>query len=311
MLEDRAKGCLLGQLVGDAIGSLVEFQSPVQIRSKYPDGVRILEDGGTWDTLAGQPTDDSEMALLLARMLVEHKRYDADAARLAYEFWLASNPFDCGMTIAAGLRGSPNHDSQANGALMRNSPLGIFGANHPLDQVAEWARQDAALTHPHKVCQDVNRLFTMGISLAVKTGCQPESLYQNLLVWAQALQVEWMVLRALEQAAESPPENYTRQQGWVLIAFRNAVWQLTHAKNLEEAVVDTVMRGGDTDTNAAICGALLGAVHGMGAIPHQWIEKVLQCRPNAGFLNVRRPRSECFWPVDALNLAIGLLTSTS
>ena len=310
MLEDRAKGCLLGQLVGDALGSLVEFQSPDQIRSKYPDGVRILEDGGTWNTLAGQPTDDSEMALLLARMLVEHKRYDADAARMAYEFWLDSKPFDCGATIAAGLRGNPNHDSQANGALMRISPLGIFGANHPLEQVAEWARQDAALTHPNKVCQDVNRLFAMGISHAIKTGCQPKSLYQDMLVWAQGLQVEKMVLRTLEQAAESPPEDYTRQQGWVLIAFQNAVWQLMQAKNFEEAVVDTVMRGGDTDTNAAICGALLGAVHGMGDIPLQWIDKVLQCRPKAGCPNVLRPRPECFWPVDAVDLAMSLLTST-
>lgn len=44
----------------------------------------------------------------------------------------------------------------------------------------------------------------------------------------------------------------------MLTAFHNALWQLLHATNLEEAVVDnTVMRGGDTDTNAAICGALL------------------------------------------------------
>lgn len=70
----RAQGCLLGQLAGDALGSLVEFQSPEQIRRKYPDGVRELADGGTWGTIAGQPTDDSEMALSLARMLIKHKR---------------------------------------------------------------------------------------------------------------------------------------------------------------------------------------------------------------------------------------------
>ena len=66
----RAQGCLLGQLAGDALGSLVEFQTPEQIRRAYPDGVRELADGGTWNTIAGQPTDDSEMALMLARMLV-------------------------------------------------------------------------------------------------------------------------------------------------------------------------------------------------------------------------------------------------
>lgn len=194
-LLSRAQGCLLGQLAGDALGSLVEFQSPEEIRRNYPDGVRELADGGTWNTIAGQPTDDSEMALLLARMLTERGTYDPDAALRAYQFWLDSDPFDCGMTIATGLRGSPNPDSQANGAMMRISPLDIFGA----------------------------------------------------------------------------------------------------------------MRGGDTDTNAAICGALLGAVYGLDAIPGQWVERVLNCRPKAGHPGVNRPRSECFWPVDALELADRLI----
>ncbi len=58
-----------------------------------------------------------------------------------------------------------------------------------------------------------------------------------------------------------------------MIAFRNALWQLLNALSFEEGVVDTVMRGGDTDTNAAICGALLGAVYGLDAIPVQWVDK--------------------------------------
>jgi ADP-ribosyl-[dinitrogen reductase] hydrolase len=87
MLE-RAQGCLLGQLAGDALGSLVEFQTPEQIRREYPQSVRELADGGTWNTIAGQPTDDSEMALLLARMLADQGRYDPKEARKAYIFWL-------------------------------------------------------------------------------------------------------------------------------------------------------------------------------------------------------------------------------
>ena len=159
----RAQGCLLGQLAGDALGSLVEFQSPEEIRRSYLEGVRELADGGTWNTIAGQPTDDSEMALLLARMLKERGAYDPDAVLQTYQFWLDSEPFDCGMTISAGLRGCPNPDSQANGAMMRISPLGIFGANHPLETVGNWAKQDAALTHPNPVCLQANALFTMAI----------------------------------------------------------------------------------------------------------------------------------------------------
>ena len=99
----RAQGCLLGQLAGDALGSLVEFRSPKDISREYPHGVRYLADGGTWNTIAGQPTDDSEMALMLARTLVKQGRYDSEAAEDAYIFWLDSGPFDRGTTVTNGL----------------------------------------------------------------------------------------------------------------------------------------------------------------------------------------------------------------
>jgi len=88
-----------------------------------------------------------------------------------------------------------------------------------------------------------------------------------------------------------------------LFAFRNAFWQLLNAEATEAGVIDTVMRGGDTDTNAAICGALLGAVHGKASIPARWIDRVLTCRPSSESERVVHPRPEYFWPVDALTLA--------
>lgn len=305
----RAQGCLLGQLAGDALGGLVEFQSPEAIRRKYPHGVRELANGGTWNTIAGQPTDDSEMALMLARMLVKLKRYNAEDARKAYVVWLDSAPFDCGNTVSSGLRGNVNPESQANGAMMRISPLGIFGANYKMKQVAEWARQDAALTHPHPVCLQANALYAMAIAHAISTGSGTQDLYRQIGAWAKAMKVEEAVMESINNASSAPPSDYLRQQGWVLIAFQNALWQLLHAPSLEEGVVDTVMRGGDTDTNAAIAGALLGAVYGRDAIPAQWVEKLLSCRPEAGKPYVLHPRPKCFWPVDALDLAEQLVSS--
>ncbi|MDE2748362.1 MAG: ADP-ribosylglycohydrolase family protein [Chloroflexota bacterium] len=306
MLE-RAQGCLLGQLAGDALGSLVEFRTPEDILEEYPEGVRELADGGAWNTIAGQPTDDSEMALTLARLLADQGRYDQAEAKLAYIFWLDSGPFDCGNTIYSGLRGRPNPDSQANGALMRVSPLGIFGAKHDLSQLADWARQDSAITHPHPVCKDANALYTMAIAQALRAGGDGQSLYGQILAWANDMKADESLLAAINDAADAPPDDFTRLQGWVLIAFHNALWQLLHAKDLEQGLIDTVMRGGDTDTNAAIAGALLGAVWGRAAIPNQWAERLLNCRPKAGLPHVRRPRPECFWPADALELAGRLL----
>jgi ADP-ribosylglycohydrolase len=123
------------------------------------------------------------------------------------------------------------------------------------------------------------------------------------------MQVDQSLLKTIQAAALAPPADYVYQQGWVLIALQNALWQLLQAPNVEEGVVDTVRWGGDTDTNAAICGALLGAVYGREAIPAQWVECLLNCRPAAGQPHVRRPRPQCFWPVDAFELAERLVSA--
>jgi ADP-ribosylglycohydrolase len=329
---DRAQGCLMGQLVGDSLGSLVEFKSPKEIRKLYPGGVRDLADGGPFDLLAGQPTDDSEMALALARTLVERGDYDQKAARDAYVSWLKSNPFDCGLTLAGALRGDMSPESQANGAMMRISPLGIWAAQRghlpptddafeqwkkedqgkkcyvryaPIKPIDRWAEEDAQITHPNPVCVDVNILYVRAIAEAISNISTPEKLYREIAEWAQ--DAEDIVKEAARAAQDSPPSSYTQQMGWVLIAFQNALYQLLHAHSFEEALVDTVMRGGDTDTNAAICGALLGAAYGLEAIPERWREAVLNCKPSADNPKARRPRPEHYWPTDALTLAKQLL----
>lgn len=305
----RAQGCLLGQLCGDALGSLVEFQTPQQIAAAHPDGVRDLVDGGPFTLIAGQPTDDSELALALARTLVGADRYHAEAAWSAYEQWLLSRPFDVGQTLAQALGGQPRQQSQANGALMRISPLGVFGAGRDPRQVAGWAREDAALTHPNPVCGDVNALFAAAVALAVAEGCAPAALHARIVAWAEEWSVDREVRDLVARAVDAPPADCTDRMGWVLLAFHNALWQLAHAPSLEAALVDTVGRGGDTDTNAAICGALLGAVHGREAVPARWRRRVLTCRPSRQALGVRHPRPQSMWPCDALELAEALVVS--
>lgn len=303
----RAQGCLLGQLTGDALGSMVEFKSMATIHSIYPGGVRTLEGSDVFNTIAGQPTDDSEMALILARLLVDRGGYNAEAAFAGYQFWLDSAPFDAGNTIRGALRGQLNYDSQANGAMMRVSPLAIFGANHELSQVADWARQDAELTHPHVICVQANALFAMAISYAINIGASPQEVYDLVVTSAIEMNVEPSLMKVVRAAVTEPPADYVAQMGWVLIAFQNALFQLLHAPNFEEAVVDTIMCGGDTDTNAAICGALLGAVYGRDVIPQQWVGCVLNCRPQEGAPGVHQPRPEVFWPFDAMELAERLI----
>jgi len=317
----RAQGCLLGQLAGDSLGSRVEFQSASQIAAAFPGGVRELADGGTWGILAGQPTDDSELALMLARTLVLHRTFEPGSVLQSYVHWYLSQPFDVGGTTAAALgaaaRGTTAEErlklaseaasvtSQANGSLMRVSPLGIFAAGRP-ERVIELARADSRLTHPHAVCQDACAVFAAAIARAVGARGVPRDAYETALSVAEEADVCPEVKQALRDAEHDPPADFQHHQGWVLIALQNAFYQLLHAADLESGVVASVMAGGDTDTNAAIAGALLGAVHGRQAVPRPWLRAVLSCRPLGG-TNTVHPRGTEFWPVDALDLAEALL----
>lgn len=319
----RAQGCLLGQLAGDALGSLVEFQSPEAIRARYPNGLRELEDGGIWSTLAGQPTDDSELALALARTLMAVGRYDPALVAASYGHWYATGPFDVGNTtrralaptalaespsaaLDAAMR-SADRESQSNGSLMRASPLGIWGHGIAPDELAEVARADSRITHPNPVCQEACAVFVIAVAHAIASGASAQEVYRHARRWAERNSAEPSVLDAIAAAEHAPPRDFMRNSGWVLLALQNAFYRLLHAETLEEGIIQTAMAGGDTDTNAAIAGALLGAVHGRDAVPLRWRNAVLTCRPLAGAPGVRRPRPKPFWPVDALELAERLL----
>jgi len=301
----RAQGCLLGQLAGDSLGALVEFRSAAEIARAYPEGVRELADGGTWNTIAGQPTDDGELALALARTLARLRRYDAGEVREAYREWMLSRPFDIGATTQRGLLGLHTAESESNGSLMRVSPIGIWAAGDA-ERAARAAREDSALTHPNPVCLDACAAYAAAIASAI-AGADRDAVVGAALAHAGKRNGANTARSAIERAAAGdPPADFEASPGWVLIALQNAFFRLLHAPGLEEALVATVGAGGDTDTNAAIAGALLGAAGGREAVPPRWVATLLACRPlaSAGAL---RPRAYSCWPDDALELAEALL----
>lgn len=311
----RAQGCLLGQLAGDALGGLVEFASRAEIATRYPQGVRQMADGGTWHNLAGQPTDDSELALTLARTLVRAGRYERGAALDAYcDYW--PRAWDRGGTLQAALgaacRGTTtaerlalaetraNPGSQSNGSLMRISPVGIFAAGNPA-RAAAIARQDSGLTHPNPVCVEACAAYAAAVAVAVATGDR-EAAYRAALAEAGHADVR----ASVEAARGQPPADFESNSGWVRIALQNALYQLLHAGSVEEGIVWTIGQGGDTDTTGAIAGALQGALHGREAIPAGWTRTLQCCRtlPGSG---TRHPMPSAYWPADALELAEALL----
>ena len=365
----RSQGCLLGQITGDSLGSLVEFRSAESIAAQYgPEGPQKLEHGGTFGTRAGQPTDDSELALMLARSLAQERTWSLAAVADAYLYWYESRPFDIGGTTSQAMQAlqdsslanafdkrdgfqlTPeyldrlNAQSQANGSLMRVSPIGI-AVSDPFS-AAMMAYVDSALTHPHPACRWACAAYCYALSRIIHSGhISPEDVIQEVMDFLSAKSLYDLGLRAkalscggvaktLVNEAITPSvqgrlmvldwlsDVYTEgvhggvdigdivtfsdQIGWVRIAFSNAFWQLADAATLKEGITDTVRRGGDTDTNGAIAGALLGAYHGVEAIPQQWRRSVRNCESRPGLPFPCVPRPVDFWPTDAEHLAHAL-----
>lgn len=284
---DRARGVLYGQVIGDNLGALVEFRSASEIAERYPDGVRELTDGGTHGIAAGQPTDDSEMALALARSLVRCDGYDADDVRESYVRWANSDAFDIGhATTAALIRRAPNPNSQANGALMRISPLAIAYWSHPA-RADELARTDAAITHPHPFCIEANARFASALADVISGGFhQPRRGIgmSALMEWLDAQSGQWFSdWQGSGAVLDNGEPDFSVHQGWV----RLALWALHEELRLvrentttfEDSLVQVIGRGGDTDTNAAIVGAFLGGIFGASAIPQRWRDVIDSCSP--------------------------------
>ena len=275
--EERAKGCLMGLMCGDALGAPVEFHSPSDVCSLYPGGITTMVSGwGATDTRqAGEITDDSEMAIALLRSLLNENGFNAMATRAQYIDWLSTEPDDVGVTTRAGLNGRYNADSQANGALMRVAPIALYAVLHP-----EWDWQTAAIkecqiTHIHPRCAHANIIFVESLILALQ-GYSPQQIYTTACNRAQEL--DDMALLSRLRAAETEEPEYYPQAGWVEIAFQCAYYWLLHATDFPSALCSVVNKLGDPDTNGAITGALLGAVFGQCGIPHEWQEDVLNCR---------------------------------
>lgn len=288
----RARGVLYGQLIGDNLGALVEFSSAHAIRAAYPNGVRELAGGGPHRVAPGQPTDDSEMALALARSLIRNAGFNEDDVRDSYRRWAASHPFDIGNTCRSALTGSfvLQESSKANGALMRVSPISIAYAGTP-ESAAHFARLDASLTHPNTYVGEINAAYTAALA-AIVAGTNPVSA---LLAHAGPLESE------VTGFLDSPPENVEEREGFVRHAFNLVCFHAANPATFEEALVSVVGLGGDTDTNAAIVGAFLGGAMGEEAIPQRWRDVIGAYRPDMS------ARPEEYSPHDFTALVDGLL----
>jgi ADP-ribosyl-[dinitrogen reductase] hydrolase len=295
-------GCLLGGAVGDAAGATLEFRAGEMSDDIVNEALR-MPGGGAHNVAAGQVTDDTELALSLMSVLVRHdpsEGFPRNEVALAYSDWFKSKPFDVGMTtrrafssimieerVAKVTRPADvvmneakqwNEVSEANGALMRCASIGLWAHDMSHDTIADYARQDARLSHPNQVCQDASAVFCVLIAYLVNNPRDFQGavklLDDTLLKKVHPIVACW--IRLSNSICMSNEINCKVNSGHVKYAFTLALYFLRHDVPYEIAIFETLKLAGDTDTNACIVGNLIGCLHGHDDIPAYMSEPVLR-----------------------------------
>ena len=294
--QSVSKGALFGALIGDAAGATLEFLGRAPTAQECNDALQ-MRGGGVWGTAPGQITDDGELTLCLAQAISGKDYYDAEGVAVKYIEWYASQPFDIGIAtrtafsvhVGKGLSVSDvmrnaalrNARSKANGALMRATPLGIWGHRLSSAALRQAAFTDTALSHPNISCQYATAAYVAALSTLVNWPGDAEfaiDCAQSQLNHNDAQEVAaW-----LDEALANKNCGYYPQAGFVRYAFTHAFRHLNNGTSYIDAIRETLLGGGDTDTNACIVGGLVGALHGYEGIPDQMKVALLQCNTRNG-----------------------------
>lgn len=196
--------------------------------------------------------------------------------------------------------------SQANGSLMRATPLGIWGHKLTPEELEVICFQESALTHPNLSCCAAVTCYTIAIAELLNDP-EPKAspltrkrAFQKALDWVtqkyqQTDQPEFkQVINWLEGAQENIALPFLFSSGWIGIGFSHAFRHLYHGTEYKDAIFETLHGGGDTDTNAAIVGGLLGAAEGFSGLPEN-IKTVVECDTKKG----TKEREEVWHPRNA------------
>ena len=293
-LRDKYRGVMLGLAAGNALGLPVEGHSRQSIRRHFGEGVTEIDPAERerpWD-------DDLAQAAILAEELIASG--ELDPRRLADRFvtWARDNGRGMGTLTGAVIDelekgGAPNDAARrawernplsgaGNGALMRCPPIAL---RHPGSGVAlvRNARTSALVTHYDARCEWSTVVTCVAITTCL--GGHPVTLEELAGATAAIGGEGWLadaiaeVVGAIEVTTSSLDDlklDDPMDMGYTIKAMRVALWSMVNGGSLEEGLIEIVARGGDTDTNAAVAGAVMGAIHGAAAIPQRWAENLAE-----------------------------------
>jgi ADP-ribosyl-[dinitrogen reductase] hydrolase len=282
-LADRITGSVLGLALGNAVGAPFEGRRAADV----PDPLPALE--LPWMGLApGSTTDDTAMARNLVRSLAAVAEFDPDDLVARHLEWFRSGPPDVGAFTRRVLsRVDLGEDafeaarsvweergpevSAGNGSVMYCAPLGLAYAGRP-EELIDVAPRLSALTHFDERCGTAVLAVTLAIAALARGQSSEGAVGAGLTAVvdrAGGEELEYLVeIAGVGRQIDGP------DQGFCLFTAGIGLQSLLGTGDFEVEVSRVVALGGDTDTNAAVAGALLGALVGEAGLPRPWLDRL-------------------------------------
>lgn len=257
---DQLKAAIWGFIIGDALGVPVEFSSRAE-RAIAP--VTEMTGYGTYDQPPGTWSDDSSMMLCTLENLLENGGPGNLAAKFVQWYNQAymtpfQEVFDIGNTTRAAIQN-----------LMDETPWNHSGLTR------ERIAHAGAITHAHplpQICSffyvELLQSLAAGVDKSVALKIARDTVANALLRWedpAQAADLSGKMQRILQADFLTIPVTEIKSTGYVIYTLEAALWCWLRGSDYREIVLSAVNLGEDTDTVAAVAGALAALSHGSDA----------------------------------------------
>ena len=310
---DRARGALFGLAIGDALGMPTQMLSRERIRELVGalDGFvpAPVDNEISSGTAAGRVTDDTDQAVILGRLLVEGAgRVDQDEFASRLLNWQATmiglgsadllGPSTRRALEAFGRGVSPEETGRwgdTNGAAMRVTPIGIALPCDPLDRLVDVVADTGRVTHDTTVANAGAAAVAGAVSAGIDGADTAEAavigieaarrgaLRGHYVAGADvAARMAW-ALELVRSAGGDPLELVYTLVG-TGVATQEAVPAAFAIASLYphdpwKACLAAARLGGDSDTVAAMTGAILGACNGLAAFPEHAVDTLMTANP--------------------------------
>lgn len=266
-------GSLVGLAIGDSLGAGWEgYLTPGHVRHISP-----------------RYTDDTAMMIGVAESLIACKGFHRQnmterfMANYEEEPWrgYGSGPPRIFKSIRQGANWHEELDkrffpggSYGNGSAMRVAPIGLLYCDSPTE-LRKVAYESSSITHSHPLALEGAALEAYAVALALK---EEDNLLAKLIDFARAD----IYKRKLEECRfllnrKENKEEIVGKLGNGIEAFNSvptAIFSFLAHTTFEASLIYAVSLGGDTDTIAAMCGAISGAKYGLEGIPEIWLAKL-------------------------------------